>query len=326
MLFKEDFWLWILLLIPLALLIFKKWLNYHNPVFLLSRLPSFRSTRSWLSPDLLKALRIVSVILIIIALTDPKSIRSSYQSIPSKEIDIILAVDVSGSMMMEDLKPNRLEALKDVLGNFIARRPNDRIGIVLYAGESINWCPLTKNSFFLLNKLNGMEDKMLDDGTAIGLGLSSAVNALTKSKAKSKVIVLLTDGDNNAGFIDPLTASKIARKFNIKVYTIGVGTNGMAPLPLLDMDGNKTYHYVPVVLDEQVLKEIAGTTGGNYYRAQNEKALDTIYSEIDKVERTKPRIQKQISYQSEYRNFILVSLILIILEVTLRYTYFKTFV
>jgi Ca-activated chloride channel homolog len=324
-LFEEELGLLALILIPLIIYVYMKWIHKSYPTFLLSQVPVSNLKGFLLSPPgVLAVLRLCTLIFIILALADLSFKKSSSVKIPAAEIDIVLALDISGSMMIEDLKPNRLEALKDVLGSFIAGRPRDRIGIVLYAGESIYWCPLTKSTFFLLGKLNEMENEVLSDGTAIGLGLTSAVNALRESKAKNKVIVLLTDGENNTGFIHPLTAAKLARKYKIKVYTIGVGTNGTAPFPLVDLDGNRVYHQVPVKLDEKMLKEIAGSTGGSYYRAQNTKALEKIYSEIDKVEVTKTRTVRQVHTESQYRIFLLIAFALLIAEIILRYTSFKT--
>ena len=234
----------------------------------------------------------------------------------------MLAVDVSTSMLAEDLKPNRLEAAKDVAAAFINGRPNDNIGITLFAGESFTQCPLTVDHGVLLNLINNISTGVIEDGTAIGMGIANAVTRLKDSKAKSKVIILLTDGSNNRGDISPLTAAEIAKSFGIRVYTIGVGTNGTAPYP--DPVGNTVqYINVPVEIDESTLTQIAGTTDGNYFRATSNSKLKEVYEEIDKLERTKLNVKEYSKRQEEYRIFALIALLCVLLEVLLRNSILK---
>ena len=226
-------------------------------------------------------LRIIALILIILVLARPQT-TDSWQNSEIEGIDIMLAMDVSTSMLAEDLKPNRLEAAKDVAAEFINGRPNDNIGITLFAGESFTQCPLTVDHAVLLNLLKDMKCGLIEDGTAIGMGIANAVTRLKDSKAKSKVIILLTDGVNNKGDISPLTAAEIAKSFGIRVYTIGVGTNGMAPYPY-PVGGTVQYVNMPVEIDEKTLTQIAGTTEGNYFRATSNSKLKEVYEEIDQA-------------------------------------------
>ena len=235
---------------------------------------------------------------------------------------IMLAMDVSTSMLAEDLKPNRLEAAKDVAAEFINGRPNDNIGITLFAGESFTQCPLTVDHAVLLNLLKDMKCGLIEDGTAIGMGIANAVTRLKDSKAKSKVIILLTDGVNNKGDISPLTAAEIAKSFGIRVYTIGVGTNGMAPYPY-PVGGTVQYVNMPVEIDEKTLTQIAGTTEGNYFRATSNSKLKEVYEEIDKLEKTKLNVKEYSKRQEEYRWFALAAFLCVLLEVLLRNSILK---
>ena len=235
---------------------------------------------------------------------------------------IMLAMDVSTSMLAEDLKPNRLEAAKDVAAEFINGRPNDNIGITLFAGESFTQCPLTVDHAVLLNLLKDMKCGLIEDGTAIGMGIANAVTRLKDSKAKSKVIILLTDGVNNKGDISPLTAAEIAKNFGIRVYTIGVGTNGMAPYPY-PVGGTVQYVNMPVEIDEKTLTQIAGTTEGNYFRATSNSKLKEVYEEIDKLEKTKLNVKEYSKRQEEYRWFALAAFLCVLLEVLLRNSILK---
>ena len=322
--------LWLLLLLPVLLFLYFRFYQKRNPALLISGLPgnsrNQQSRRfSFSPPGFLLALRLVTLLFLVLGLANLVEEKTTRHEIPPAGIDIVLALDLSRSMSIEDIKPSRLEALKDVLNQFIASRSQDRLGVVLYAGESLNWCPLTKDYPFILTKLREMDEKHLDDGTAIGLGLASAVNALKPGKAKSKVVILLTDGANNTGFIKPLTAAQIAKKHKVKVYTIGIGTNGMAPFPMLDLNGKKVYQYVKVNLDEPMLKSIAEQTGGKYFRATNAQALSQIYSDIDKLEKNKNGFKTTKTLVPLYQFFLAIGLGLLALEQVLKYTVFLSF-
>lgn len=263
-------------------------------------------------------LRTAAVALLIVVLARPQS-TNSWQNSSTEGIDIMMAMDISSSMLAQDLKPNRLEAAKDVASSFINGRPNDNIGLVLFARESFTQCPLTTDHTVLLNLFNDIQSGLLEDGTAIGLGLANAVSRIKDSQAKSKVIILLTDGSNNAGEIAPVTAAEIAKTFGVRVYTIGVGTNGEAPYPFQTPFGIK-YQNMKVDIDENTLKDIASTTGGQYFRATDNKSLKHIYEEIDKMEKTKISVQEYSKKQEEYKNWALLVFALLLLEILLRNT------
>jgi Ca-activated chloride channel family protein len=281
-------------------------------------MPSFRQRLLFL-PFLL---RMMAIALIILALARPQS-SSSGQNITTEGIDIMMSIDISASMLAEDLKPNRLKAAKSVAETFIDARPNDRIGLVVFSGESFTQCPLTTDHSVIKNLFRGIESGMLADGTAIGEGLATAVNRIRTSKAKSKVIILLTDGVNNVGSIAPVTAGEIARTFGIRVYTIGVGTKGLAPYPFNTPFGIQ-YQNVEVQIDETVLKQIASDTGGKYFRATNTAQLKEIYSDIDKLEKTRIDVTEFRKKTEEFYPIVLVALILLVLDFTLRFTVLKT--
>jgi Ca-activated chloride channel family protein len=267
------------------------------------------------------ALRIIALILIILVLARPQT-TDSWQSSQVEGIDIMLAMDVSTSMLAEDLKPNRLEAAKEVAAEFINGRPNDNIGITLFSGESFTQCPLTIDHAVLLNLLKSVRCGIIQDGTAIGVGIANAVAHLKDSKAKSKVVILLTDGVNNMGDISPMTAAEIAKKFGIRIYTIGVGANGTAPVPV-PIGNTVQYANVPVELDEKMLTNIASTTEGNYFRATSTSKLKEVYEQIDKLERTKLNVKEYSKRTEEYRIFALFALLCLLLEVLLRNTILK---
>ena len=263
-------------------------------------------------------LRIVTFILIIMVLARPQT-TDSWQTSEIEGIDIMLAIDVSTSMLAEDLKPNRLEAAKEVAAEFINGRPNDNIGITLFAGESFTQCPLTVDHAVLLNFIQNTRCGLIEDGTAVGMGIANAVSRLKESKAKSKVIIMLTDGTNNRGDISPLTAAEIAKSFGIRVYTIGVGTNGEAPYPY-PVGGTVQYVKMKVEIDERTLTQIASTTEGNYFRATSNTKLKEVYQEIDKLERTKLNVKEFSKRQEAYRTFALIALACLLLEIILRQT------
>lgn len=263
-------------------------------------------------------LRMLAIALLIVVLARPQS-TNSWQNSSTEGIDIVMAMDISTSMLAEDLKPNRLEAAKDVAASFINGRQNDNIGLVVFAAESFTQCPLIIDHGVLLNLFKDIQPGIIQDGTAIGLGLANAVSRIKDSQAKSKVIILLTDGVNNTGEIAPVTAAEIAKTFGIRVYTIGVGTQGEAPYPIPTAFGVQ-YQNVPVEIDEQVLKQIASTTGGQYFRATDNSSLKEIYSEIDQLEKTKISVQEFSKKQEEYKNWALLVFALLLIEVLLRNT------
>lgn len=266
-------------------------------------------------------LRIVALILIIVILARPQT-TDSWQNSEVEGIDIMLAIDVSTSMLAEDLKPNRLEAAKDVAADFINGRPNDNIGITLFAGESFTQCPLTVDHAVLLNLFKGIKCGVIEDGTAVGMGIANAVTRLKDSKAKSKIIILLTDGTNNKGAISPLTAAEIAKSLGIRVYTIGVGTNGVAPYPY-PVGGTVQYVNIPVEIDEKTLTQIAATTDGNYFRATSNSKLKEVYEEIDKLEKTKLNVKQYSKREEEYKWFALAAFLCVLLELILRNSILK---
>lgn len=266
-------------------------------------------------------LRIIALVAVILVLARPQS-TNSFQNSEIEGIDIMLAIDVSTSMLAEDLKPNRLEAAKDVAAEFINGRQTDNIGLVVFAGESFTQCPLTTDHAVLLNLFESIRCGIIEDGTAIGMGIANAVTRLKDSKAKSKVIILLTDGTNNRGDISPLTAAEIAKSYGIRVYTIGVGTNGTAPYPHQTIAGIQ-YINVPVEIDEQMLTQIANITDGGYYRATSNSKLKEVYEQIDRLEKTKLNVKEYSKRQEEYRLFALIAFICVLLEVLLRNSILK---
>lgn len=271
-------------------------------------------------------LRIAAFVMIVLVLARPQT-TDNWQNTEIEGIDIMLSVDVSTSMLAEDLKPNRLEAAKKVAAEFINGRPNDNIGLTIFAGEAFTQCPLTIDHAVLLNLFNSIKGDiaqrgLIEDGTAIGMGLANSISRLKDSKAKSKVIILLTDGSNNRGDISPLTAAEIAKQFGIRVYTIGVGTNGTAPYPMPTYAGIQ-YVNVPVEIDEQTLIQIAGTTNGNYFRATSNSKLEEVYREIDKLEKTKLNVKEFSKREEAYLPFALVAFLCILFELVLRNTVLK---
>ena len=265
--------------------------------------------------------RTVAIAVLVVILARPQS-TNSWQNSSTEGIDIVLAMDISTSMLAQDLKPNRLEASKDVASSFINGRPNDNIGLVVFAAESFTQCPLTTDHAVLLNLFKDIQPGIIQDGTAIGLGLANAVSRIKDSQAKSKVIILLTDGVNNTGEIAPVTAAEIAKTFGVRVYTIGVGTQGEAPYPFQTAFGIQ-YQNVPVEIDEQTLKQMAATTGGQYFRATDNASLKEIYSEIDKMEKTKISVQEYSKKQEEYKNWAILLFVLLLVEILLRNTLFR---
>lgn len=325
---KEFFWL--LLLLPLTMLWYVFKYNQQTAELKISSLKGFKITNSWLPKlrHLLFALRLLALTLLIVAMARPRTSDVSTKTKTTRGIDIVIAIDVSASMLAKDLKPNRLEALKKVAGEFIKGRPNDRIGIVEYAGESYTKTPITSDKNIVLRSLKEIRyNTIIEGGTAIGMGLATSVNRIKDSKAKSKVIILLTDGVNNTGAINPKIASELAVEYGIKTYTIGLGTNGMALSPYA-IKPNGSFHYArtPVEIDEALLKEIAQVTGGKYFRATNNKKLEAIYDEINKLEKTEVEEIKYTTYEEKFRGFVWLAGFFLLLELLLRYTIFRSFV
>ena len=268
-------------------------------------------------------LRILSLIFIIIALARPQS-SISRQDVSIEGIDITIALDISSSMLAEDFSPNRLEAAKIVASEFVEGRPNDRIGLVAFSGEAFTQCPLTTDKTVLLELFRELKSGMIEDGTAIGDGLATAINRLRESTTVSKVIILLTDGENNRGNIDPISAAEIAKKYGIRIYTIGVGSRGMAPYPFQTPYGIQ-YQNVEVKIDENLLQQIAQMTGGKYFRATNNATLREIYHEIDQMEKSKIDVSEFHKKTDEFRPFVLVAIILLIIEFILSHTFLRVY-
>tara|TARA_B100001063_G_scaffold61049_1_gene55276 strand:- start:13857 stop:14864 length:1008 start_codon:yes stop_codon:yes gene_type:complete len=269
------------------------------------------------------ALQLLALSFIIIALARPQS-TLNWQDVTSEGIDIVISMDISGSMLAEDLKPNRLEAAKNVAIEFINGRPNDRIGLVIFSGESFTQVPLTTDHSVLKNLFKDVTNGMIEDGTAIGMGLATAVNRLRESDAKSRVVILLTDGFNTQGSIPPLTAAEIAREFGVRVYTIGVGTLGKAPYPFKTSFGTTAYQNVEVKIDEPTMKEIAKMTGGKYFRATNNRSLAAVYEEIDQLEKSKIEVTEYRRKKEEFFPFALIAGILLLMEFILKHTFYRT--
>jgi Ca-activated chloride channel family protein len=266
-------------------------------------------------------LRVLAVALLIIALARPQNF-SSGENIYTEGIDIAMVLDISGSMLAEDLKPNRIEAAKNVIDNFIKGRTSDRIGLVIFARDSFTQCPLTVDYSVLLNLLSQVKSGMIEDGTAIGNAIANGVNRLKDSKSKSKIIILLTDGVNNAGEVDPVFAAQIAKTFGIRIYTIGVGTKGEAPYPVQTPFGTR-YQMIPVEIDESVLRQISSITGGEYFRATDNKTLQAIYDKIDKLEKSRVEITSYRNAKELFYGWLGAGLFLLVLEVGLSKSIFR---
>ncbi|MFK5878189.1 MAG: VWA domain-containing protein [Flavobacteriaceae bacterium] len=319
--------LWLLILVPLMALWYFLMRNKNSASLTLASTASFGepSLLSKLKP-LLYVLRLLAVSALIVALARPRITSVSTKVNTNKGIDIVMAIDVSASMLAKDLKPNRLEALKKVAIDFVNQRPNDRIGIVVYAGESFTQTPITSDKRIVKNTISKIKWGQLDGGTAIGMGLGSAVNRLKDSKAKSKVIILLTDGVNNSGFVDPKTATELAKELEIRTYTIGIGTKGTALSPVSMLNGKLQYQKVPVEIDEELLKYIAKETGGKYFRATDNNKLRAIYNEINKLEKTEIEEYKYYNYDEKYRSLVILAGLFLLLEITLKFTIFRSFI
>jgi Ca-activated chloride channel family protein len=328
--FLNPEFLWLLILIPFLAVWYFLMRKKNVAILTMPSVKGFKVKESLLSKlkPILSLLRILALVAIIVALARPRNVSVSKKTKTNSGIDIVMAIDVSASMLARDLKPNRLEALKKVAIDFVDRRPNDRIGIVVYAGESFTQTPITSDKAIVKRTISELKWGQLEGGTAIGMGLGSGVNRLKESKAKSKVIILLTDGVNNSGNIDPRTATELAKELGIKVYTVGIGTNGMADFPWSKdpRTGRLNFRKQQVEIDEDLLKEIAKETNGKYFRATDNTSLKEIYDEIDKLEKTKIEEFKYYNYQEMYRSLVLLAIGLLLLEFLLRNTLFKSFI
>mgnify|MGYP003609947642 CR=1 FL=1 len=324
----EFFWLFLLMPVAVAWLFWKR--NQQTAALKMSSLQGFKGTESLLAklkPGL-DVLRILALSSLIVALARPRTVDISNKTKTTKGIDIVMAIDVSGSMLAKDLKPDRMQALKSLAADFVDQRPNDRIGLVVYASEAYTKSPVTSDKAIIQEAIRSIKyDNILVDGTGIGMGLATAVNRLKDSKAKSKVVILMTDGVNNAGFIEPDTASDIARQYGIKVYTIGIGSNGMAESPYaLGPNGQLIFRMMKVEIDEQMMKRIANKTGGKYFRATSNSKLAQIYGEINKLETTEIEELKFYDYDEKFRPFVLLAGFLLLLEIGLRNTVYRSFI
>jgi Ca-activated chloride channel homolog len=320
--FGQPLFFYLFLLLPL-LVVWKIWKEKKGTLTLSSVDKIDVSTWKTVLHNVPFILRLLALSCIIIAVARPQ-VKNEEQIKEGEGIDIILSIDVSGSMTAQDFTPNRIEAAKKVATDFIDKRSSDRIGIVIFSGESFTQCPLTTDYSVLKYQVSQIRNGLLEDGTSIGAGLGTSVDRLRASKAKSKVVILMTDGVNNGGLIDPNTAKEIAKTFGIKVYTIGIGTEGYAPTPIntplgIVMQNEK------VEIDEKLLTEIANETGGKYYRAKDNRSLQNIYSDIDKLEKSKVEVTKYNRFTEKYYPFVFAAIALLFLEVLLSYTVFKKF-
>jgi Ca-activated chloride channel family protein len=328
--FLNPEFFWLFLLLP-AVVLWQLWKSkQQSPTLKISSIKGFKAQKSLLAKlkPFLFVFRLLALSSLIIAMARPRKVDISSQTKSTKGIDIVMAIDVSGSMLAKDLKPNRMEALKKVAENFVEGRPNDRIGIVVYASEAYTKTPVTSDKAIIQEAIQSIKyDNVLQDGTGIGMGLTTAVNRLKDSKAKSKVIILLTDGVNNAGFIEPETASQIAKEFGIKVYTIGIGTNGDAMFPYAYAPGGGfLFRMMSVEIDVNLLQTIAKNTGGKYFRANNNSKLEAIYAEINKLETTEIQELRFYDYEEKFRPFVWIAGLLLLLELALRNTVYRSFI
>jgi len=320
-----------LLLLLIPAIVWHIWKRkQQSPTLKISSVQGFKKSGSFLAKlhPFLFIFRILALSFLVVAMARPRTVDVSNKTKTTKGIDIVMAIDLSSSMLARDLKPDRLSALKKVAANFVMARPNDRIGLVVYAGEAYTKAPVTSDKPMVLEALKSLKyDNVLQDGTAIGMGLATAVNRLKDSKAKSRIIILLTDGVNNSGTIEPETASDIAKEYGIKVYTIGIGTNGMAEFPYaLAPNGDFIYRMMPVEIDQELMKSIAKKTDGRYFRATSNSRLESIYNEINKLETTEIEELKYYDYDEKYRPLVWAAGILLLLEIGLRNTVYRSFI
>ena len=327
--FANKEYLFALLLIIPYILWYVMYRKKTEPTMRMADTFAFRyAPRSWriMLMPVLPILRIVVFVALVVALARPQT-HNAWKDQTVEGIDIMMVMDVSTSMLAEDLRPNRIEAAKNVASEFVSGRPNDNIGLTIFAGEAFTQCPMTTDHSSLLSLLQNVRTDiaaqgLIEDGTAIGMGLANAVSRLKDSKAKSKVVILLTDGSNNRGDISPMTAAEIAKSLGVRVYTIGIGTTGTARYPM-NVGGATQYVNVPVEIDEQTLRSIASATDGDFYRAKNNKELNQIYKEIDKLEKSKLNVKQYSRRYEAYQSFALIAVIALLLELLMRITVFR---
>ncbi|MBN1388166.1 MAG: VWA domain-containing protein [Bacteroidales bacterium] len=327
MTFANPVYLWFLLIIPLLAVFYILRQQKTSPSLIFSSVQQLRNTQGSfriILRHILFGFRMIVIALLVIIIARPQS-TDYWEDVSTEGIDIMLAMDISSSMLARDFKPDRLEAAKNVATEFISGRTYDRMGLVIFSGESFTQCPLTTDHAVMINLMREMQSGMIEDGTAIGLGLATAVNRIKDSEAKSKVIILLTDGVNNRGEIAPVTAAEIAKTLGVRVYTIGVGSRGMAPYPVQTAAGIR-YRNMQVEIDEEVLKEIAAMTGGQYFRATDNESLNKIYEEIDALEKSKINVQEYSRKSEEYMPLAIILAALLLLEILLRHTVLKKFI
>lgn len=325
MTFAHPWFFGLLLLIPVMIWWQMRSKKNDNPAMRLTTLgginPAMAGGKARLRPVLF-VLRVLALISLIIALARPQSSNTT-ENVDSEGIDMVLSMDVSGSMLAEDFKPNRIEAAKAQALKFIDQRPTDRMGLVIFGGESFTMCPITIDHSVLKNQVNQIRNGMVADGTSIGMGLATAVDRLRNTKGKSRVVILMTDGVNNTGIIDPSTALEIAKAYKVRIYTIGVGSMGQAPMPVQTPFGIQK-QMVPVEIDEPLMKRMAAETGGKYFRATGNRSLSSIYDDIDKMEKTKVDITSFKHYSELFFPFALLAIVFLLAEMTLRYTWFRS--
>ena len=324
--FLHPWFFLLLLLLPAVAYYYYTQRDERHGSFKLPTLEAVRGTGSWKAvlQKWLPLLRALAFIALVFALARPQ-LTLKEENVTADGIDIFLVIDLSSSMLAQDFKPDRLEVSKRVAANFVDKRPYDRIGLAVFAGEAFTQCPLTTDHRVLKDFISGLRCGMLEDGTAIGMGLATAVNRIKDSGAKSKVVILLTDGVNNAGYVKPLTAAEIAKEFEVKVYTIGVGTEGQALSPVSRRsDGRYEFGLTRVEIDEDLLTQIAEMTGGKYFRATNEKRLELIYAEIDRLEKTEIEVTTIKRYSEEFYRFIWIAMGLLLAEMLLRFTVLRS--
>ena len=319
---------WVMLLFIILPFLVVWYIRNHNRrqgAFMISSLRQVPVKGSWKIRfrHLPFILRILSLACIFVALARPQT-RNDEELVSGEGVDIVLCIDVSGSMLAQDLTPNRMEAAKEVAGNFVDNRATDRISLVIFSGESFTLSPLTTDKQILKAQIYNIQSGLLEDGTAIGMGLATSVERLRLSKSKSKVVILLTDGENNGGFIDPNTAKELAKSLAVKVYTIGVGTDGYAPVPV-QVPGGITMQREKVNLDEKLMTQIASETGGKYFRAKDNQGLKDIYAEIDKLEKSRIEVTALRRFNEKFFPFAIAAAVLLFLELLLRYTVFRKF-
>jgi len=323
--FAQPVLLWLLVFIPLmiASYIFRNnWGEVTISSF--SNLALTRRSFKEYLKYFMFGMRVIAVGLLILALARPQS-KTSWKNITTEGIDIVLGIDISASMLAKDFKPNRIEAAKEVAIEFVDARPNDRIGLVIFSGESFTLCPLTTDHAIIKNLMEGIKTGMVADGTAIGMGLATSISRIKESKAKSKVVILLTDGVNNMGAVAPQTAAEIAKAFGVRVYTIGVGSMGKALAPVaMYPNGQYVFDYAPVEIDEKMLSNVAELTGGKFFRATSNDKLASIYKEIDRMEKTIVEERKHTRRTEEFFPFVLIAAILLLLDFILSNTYLRS--